>query len=90
MTTSIVVHIAALGAPLANWRIEHRHHCGGFARRTSELDRFIADFRERHGLELDHVYVGKMLLAVFAMVASGAIPGGSTVVAVVTGAPAPS
>jgi len=34
---------AALGRALDNWRIDHRFHCGGFAKRTAELDQLITD-----------------------------------------------
>lgn len=83
------LHEATLGRRLGNWSIDHRHHCGGFARRSAELDAFLDDFLGRHGIALDHVYVGKMLLAVFELVSAGEISAGSTVVAVVTGAPDP-
>jgi 1-aminocyclopropane-1-carboxylate deaminase len=82
----IRLHQAALGKRLTNWEIDHRFHFGGFARGTSELNCFIADFRDRHGLLLDPIYVGKMLFGVFAMIGSGEIPADSAVVAVVTGA----
>jgi 1-aminocyclopropane-1-carboxylate deaminase len=76
---------AALGRVVENWKIEHRFHCGGFARRSPMLDGFLRDFDRRHGLWLDHVYVGKMLLGVFTLIAEGGFSTGSTVVAVVTG-----
>jgi 1-aminocyclopropane-1-carboxylate deaminase len=58
---------------------------GGFARRTPELDAFIAAFREEHGIELEWVYVAKMLYGIHALVDNGTFPRGSTVVAVITG-----
>jgi 1-aminocyclopropane-1-carboxylate deaminase len=79
------LHMAALGRRLDTWTIDHRFHFGGFARRTPELDGFIAGFSSRHGLLLDHVYVGKMLFALFALIAGGEIGADATVVAVVTG-----
>ena len=79
------LQLDATGRVFENWAIEHRFHCGGFARRSPELDAFLDDFERRHGLRLDRVYVGKMLLGVFTLVAEGAFPAGSTVVAVVTG-----
>lgn len=62
---------AGLGRVLPNWTIDHRFHCGGFARRTPELDAFLDDVRGRHGLELDHVYVGKMMFALVRLIAAG-------------------
>lgn len=79
------LHEAALAHSPDNWRIDHRFHCGGFARRSPELDGFLAEFHRRHGLALDRVYVGKLMLGLFSLVGSGEIDSGSTVVAVVTG-----
>jgi 1-aminocyclopropane-1-carboxylate deaminase len=69
----------------ANWSIETRFHCGGYARRTAELDRFLADFAVRHGIRLDRIYTGKMMLGLFTLVARGEIAAGTRVVAVITG-----
>jgi 1-aminocyclopropane-1-carboxylate deaminase len=75
----------AVGCVIDNWTINHRFHCGGFARRSPELDEFLHDFSCRHGLLVDHVYVGKMLLGLFTLIGEGAFAPESTVVAVVTG-----
>ncbi|MEV5409349.1 pyridoxal-phosphate dependent enzyme [Thermopolyspora sp. NPDC052614] len=77
----------AYGHTVGDWHVDLDHHHGGYARRTPDLDRFAADFERRHGLRLDRVYVAKMMLGVFTLVADGRIPPGSTVVAVVTGVP---
>jgi 1-aminocyclopropane-1-carboxylate deaminase len=74
-----------LGRALTNWTIDHRHHHGGFARTTPALRDFLDDFEHRHGLRLGHVYVGKLMFALFALVADEEIPPASSVVAVVTG-----
>jgi 1-aminocyclopropane-1-carboxylate deaminase len=79
------LQLTATGRVTENWVIEHRFHCGGFARRSPELDDFLDEFDRRHGLRLDHVYVGKLLLGVFTLIEEGTFPVGSTVVAVVTG-----
>ncbi|MBV8996373.1 MAG: 1-aminocyclopropane-1-carboxylate deaminase/D-cysteine desulfhydrase [Pseudonocardiales bacterium] len=80
----------AYSQPTTNWSIETDFHFGGFARRNAELDRFIGDFRDRHGLELDWVYVAKMLYGVFALASAGGFARDTTtttttIVAVVTG-----
>jgi 1-aminocyclopropane-1-carboxylate deaminase len=80
---------AEYGVETTNWSIELDYHFGGFARRTAELDRFIADFRDRHGLQLEWIYVAKMLYGVFAMVEAGAFDEGTSIVAVVTGPATP-
>lgn len=83
-------HVAELqalsfGVPSGNWAIEHGFHFGGFARRGPSLDRFIADFARRHGLELDWVYTAKMMYGIHALAGQPALPAGTTVVAIITG-----
>jgi 1-aminocyclopropane-1-carboxylate deaminase len=75
----------AFGARTANWSVDDRFHFGGFARRTAELDRFIAAFAGRHGLTLDWVYVAKMMYGIFALAEQGFFGRGATVVALITG-----
>ncbi len=75
----------AFGAPTANWRIDLDHHFGGYAKRTAELDAFVADFHRRHSLALDPVYTGKMLAALFDLAARGEFAPGTRLAAVITG-----
>jgi 1-aminocyclopropane-1-carboxylate deaminase len=79
------LQIAAFGGSTDNWSMDVDSHFGGYAKHTPELDAFIADFRHRHDVSLDRIYVAKMLHGVFARVRSGRFAAGSTVVAVVTG-----
>jgi 1-aminocyclopropane-1-carboxylate deaminase len=76
---------AATQAPGVNWEIDDRFHFGGFARRTAELDRFIAEFAAGHGLTLEWVYVAKMMYGIYARAGDGSFAAGTTVVAVITG-----
>ena len=76
---------AATRATERNWEIDDRFHFGGFARRTAELDRFIAEFAARHGLTLEWVYVAKMMYGIYAHAGDGSFAPGTTVVAVITG-----
>ncbi|WP_407555649.1 pyridoxal-phosphate dependent enzyme [Streptomyces sp. Pv4-95] len=78
---------AAFGAPCGHWRLEDRFHCGGYARRTPELDAFADAFEARHGLPLERVYVAKLLLGLTALAEEGTFAPGSTVAAVITGMP---
>ena len=73
------------GNETTNWSIELDYHFGGFARRTTALDDFIADFRRRHGVQLDWVYVAKMLYGIFTMAQRGAFVPDTSVIAVITG-----
>lgn len=85
LTRDVARFQESYGQVTANWSIEMSYHFGGFARRNTDLDLFIADFRERHEIQLDWVYVAKMLYGVFDLVAAGRFPRGTTIVAVVTG-----
>ncbi|WP_439382155.1 1-aminocyclopropane-1-carboxylate deaminase/D-cysteine desulfhydrase [Amycolatopsis lexingtonensis] len=71
-------------ATTANWTIEVDFHFGGYAKRTSALDRFIADFHERHGVTPDWVYEAKMLYGLFARIEAGAFPPGTRIIAVLS------
>ncbi|MFH9248468.1 1-aminocyclopropane-1-carboxylate deaminase/D-cysteine desulfhydrase [Streptomyces lydicus] len=78
---------AAFGGPHGTWRLDDRFHCGGYARRTPELDAFADAFEQRHGLALERIYVAKLLYGLTTLAGEGAFPPGSTVAAVITGAP---
>ncbi len=75
----------AFGSNSGNWTIEHDFHCGGFAKKSPELQAFIDAFEERHGLTLDWVYVAKMMYGIFALAQRGVFEPGTRVVAVITG-----
>ncbi len=79
----------AFGGRRGDWRIEHRYHFGGFAKKNAELQVFIGDFHARHGLNLEWVYVAKMMHGICALAQAGAFEAGSRVVAVITGPPGP-
>ncbi|GGW74067.1 1-aminocyclopropane-1-carboxylate deaminase/D-cysteine desulfhydrase [Streptomyces xantholiticus] len=75
----------AFGGPVGDWSLDGRFHFGGYARTTPELDRFAADFRARHGLPVEGVYVAKLLYGLVELTAEGSFAPGTTVAAVVTG-----
>lgn len=78
---------AAFGGPRGDWRLDDRFHCGGYARRTPELDAFADAFEDRHGLPLERLYVAKLLYGLTTLATEGAFAPGSTVAAVITGTP---
>lgn len=78
------------GTETTNWTIELRYHFGGFARRSAELGGFIDDFRERHAIDLEWVYVAKMMYGIVDMAQRGEFAPGTSIVAVVTGPAIPS
>ncbi|MEV1023602.1 pyridoxal-phosphate dependent enzyme [Streptomyces sp. NPDC050264] len=78
---------AAFGRPRGTWRVEDRFHFGGYARVPAELSSFADDFERRHGLPVERLYVAKMLYALATLTEEGAFAPGTTLAAVVTGAP---
>ena len=68
-----------------NWSINTDFHFGGYARWTLELIDFINDFKQKHGVQLDPIYTGKMLFGVFKLVEMGFFPPNSSIVAIHTG-----
>lgn len=76
---------AEYGHETDNWTIELDYHFGGFARRRPALNEFIDEFRRRHSVELEWIYVAKMLYGVFQMVERRRFEPGMTVVAAITG-----
>ena len=78
---------AAFGEPRGDWSLDDRFHFGGYARTTPELDAFAKDFKDRHGVAVERLYVAKLLYGLVALAGEGAFPVGSRVAAVVTGAP---
>jgi 1-aminocyclopropane-1-carboxylate deaminase len=80
---------AAFGTRRGTWSLADRFHFGGYARTTPELDAFAEDFEHRHGLPVERLYVAKMLYGLVALAEEGAFPRGTTVAAVITGAPFP-
>lgn len=69
----------------AHWRILHDYHCGGFARVNVLLREFMLAFETIHGVELDPVYTGKMLLAIHQLRACGDWSEKASVLAIHTG-----
>jgi 1-aminocyclopropane-1-carboxylate deaminase len=77
---------AAFGtAPVGDWRIDHRFHFGGYAKKTPELQDFIDDFADRHNITLDRIYTAKMMFGIVTLAQDGHFPAGTRLVAVITG-----
>ncbi|MGD6743375.1 1-aminocyclopropane-1-carboxylate deaminase/D-cysteine desulfhydrase [Streptomyces sp. BH106] len=78
---------SAFGGRRGSWHVEDRFHFGGYARVPEELAAFAEDFETRHGLPIERLYVAKALYALVALTQEGAFPRGTTLAAVITGAP---
>jgi 1-aminocyclopropane-1-carboxylate deaminase/D-cysteine desulfhydrase-like pyridoxal-dependent ACC family enzyme len=70
---------------LKNWSIETGYHFGGYAKYDWELIKFINSFRINYGIQLDPIYTGKMMFALFDLIAKGAFEKDSQILAIHTG-----
>jgi 1-aminocyclopropane-1-carboxylate deaminase len=73
------------GGAQCRWRIYHGGHCGGYARVTPELQRFMLAFERSQGIPLDPVYTGKVFFTLQRRIRAGEIDPGQVLVAVHTG-----
>lgn len=87
----VAAHLKQLGRKkTCQWRIEHRYHCGGYAKFDKALVQFINDFSNSYGIALEPIYSGKMFYALSQLLAQPIdtqkiISDGAHVVAVHTG-----
>lgn len=68
-----------------NWSLNTDYHFGGYAKRTSELIDFVANFNDKHNIQLDYVYTGKMLFGVMNLIKNTSLLNNKTIIAVHTG-----
>jgi 1-aminocyclopropane-1-carboxylate deaminase len=76
---------ALLPQHYSNWQINLDYHFGGFAKTNAELMTFINDFEQQTTIALDPVYTGKMMFALFDLIAKQQIKPGQRIVAIHTG-----
>jgi len=67
------------------WLIELQYHFGGFAKVKPELINFIQQFEQRHKIQLEPVYTGKMLYGLYDLIAQGYFKTGQRIIAIHTG-----
>ena len=68
-----------------NWKLMYQYHHGGFAKTTPELVSFIHDFKTMHQIELDYVYTGKMMKAIYELAKENYFTQGSSLLVIHTG-----
>ena len=68
-----------------HWKLEMDHHCGGYGKTSPQLLQFIESFEAETGIPLDHVYTGKMMLALKQHIEAGNLEKGSRILAMHTG-----
>lgn len=68
-----------------HWTISHDYHFGGFAEGSPELLSFMKSFEARNSIPLEPVYTGKMLYALYDLIAKGKFNLGSRIITLHTG-----
>ncbi len=57
--------------PQKHWQILHDYHRGKYAQSDSELMAFMDWFKSKSGIQLEHVYTGKMFMAIMDLIRQG-------------------
>lgn len=73
------------GDKRTNWKINHDHHLGGYAKYNDPLIAFINQFKLDNGVQLDPVYTGKMMSAIYNLIKDGYFESETRLVALHTG-----
>ncbi|MGK0499239.1 MAG: 1-aminocyclopropane-1-carboxylate deaminase [Oceanicoccus sp.] len=68
-----------------NWRVEHDYHCGGYAKLSDDLLRFMHQFESDYAIPLEPVYSAKMFYGLMQMIEKKRFAAGSQIVAIHTG-----
>ena len=68
-----------------NLDLQTAYHFGGYGKWTNELLNFIRDFNQKHNIQLEQVYTGKMMNGLYDLVSKGHFNQNTTIVAVHTG-----
>ncbi|TRX70124.1 1-aminocyclopropane-1-carboxylate deaminase/D-cysteine desulfhydrase [Flammeovirga kamogawensis] len=68
-----------------NWSLNTTYHFGGYAKKKPELLAFMEDFKEKHHIELERIYTGKMMYGVIDLIKNGFFERGSIIVALHSG-----
>jgi len=68
-----------------NWQINLDYHFGGFASTTPELLNFMSDFEAKTKIQLEPIYTGKMMYALYDLIRKGHFSAGQRIIAVHTG-----
>lgn len=68
-----------------NWKINEDYHFGGYAKTSAELLNFVSDFKQKHNIQLDYIYTGKMMFGIYDLINKSYFEKGKTIVVVHTG-----
>lgn len=76
---------AYTGVEFSNFSINFDYDFGGYAKVKPELIQFIKEFKQKHDIQLEPVYTGKMFYGLFDLIKQNYFPKGSSIVALHTG-----
>ncbi|AZQ64617.1 1-aminocyclopropane-1-carboxylate deaminase/D-cysteine desulfhydrase [Flammeovirga pectinis] len=68
-----------------NWSLNTSYHFGGYAKKKPELLAFMENFKEKHNIELERIYTGKMMYGVIDLIKKGFFKRDSVIVALHSG-----
>jgi len=68
-----------------NWELHLAYHFGGYAKQNNELQIFISTFKEKHGIELEFVYTGKLFYGLYNLIQQDHFQRGQKIVVLHTG-----
>lgn len=81
----LLLEATGVGQSNCDYHLYHDFHCGGYARFDPELVDFMTQYWLETGVQLEPVYSGKAMKAVYSLMDSRFIPPGSDVVFIHTG-----
>jgi 1-aminocyclopropane-1-carboxylate deaminase/D-cysteine desulfhydrase-like pyridoxal-dependent ACC family enzyme len=67
---------------ITQWSLIHTYHFGGFAKASTELHQFIANFKTQFNIQLEPVYSGKMLYGIFDLINKDHFKPGARILAI--------
>ncbi len=67
------------------WALITDYHFGGYAKFQPELIAFMDTFQQKHGIQLEPIYTGKMLFGIYDLIQKDYFKPNSTIIAVHTG-----
>ncbi|WP_180168880.1 1-aminocyclopropane-1-carboxylate deaminase/D-cysteine desulfhydrase [Acinetobacter sp. YH12021] len=68
-----------------NWQITEEFCCGGYAKTTPELLKFIQNFEQKYQIPLEHIYTGKMMMGLLDLIQHNHFPAHTRILAIHTG-----
>jgi 1-aminocyclopropane-1-carboxylate deaminase len=68
-----------------NWSINTDYHFGGYAKADETLLKFIAELEQKHQIQYEPIYTGKMMYGIYDLVSKGFFRKGERIIALHTG-----